>query len=415
MILYLIYFLLSPKLWVLTKVTTLFNEKIKIRWNNYNFLFKKAIKERKKTNKKVLLFHAASNGELEQIKPIFRIIDRKQYFIFLTISSPSAFNHIPKNEIDAYCYQSFDFPWSVNNFFKIVKPYKYIITRHDIWPHHIIISKFYCKNLFLINANLPKFSKRIFPVAITLYKYLFKNFEYIYTVSKSMAHKLEKIIETDKIKIIGDTRFDQINYRFKKDKSLPPIFKDSKNILFGSIDDNDLPIIFESLENDYKTFNNSKLIFVPHEPDERIILKIEKKLVELKIKSSRFSSIDYDDNQIGALIIDKIGILAEAYNLSSISYIGCGFSKGVHNVIEPAIYGNIICFGPNYEILNEAIELVENKLAIPINNSNELSNVLKFINENMKLDEYKNKLKKYFNTKSDFSKKIIEDILCEFT
>ena len=137
--------------------------------------------------------------------------------------------------------------------------------------------------------------------------------------------------------------------------------------------------------------------------------------MELKIRSSRFSSIDYDDYAIGALIIDKIGILAEAYNLSSISYIGCGFSKGVHNVIEPAIYGNIICFGPNYEILNEAIELVENKLAIPINNSSELSNVLKFINENMKLDEYKNKLKKYFNTKSDFSKKIIEDILCQFT
>ena len=137
--------------------------------------------------------------------------------------------------------------------------------------------------------------------------------------------------------------------------------------------------------------------------------------MELKIRSSRFSSIDYDDYAIGALIIDKIGILAEAYNLSSISYIGCGFSKGVHNVIEPAIYGNIICFGPNYEILNEAIELVENKLAIPINNSSELSNVLKFINENMKLDEYKNKLKKYFNTKSDFSKKIIEDILCKFT
>ena len=66
---------------------------------SHNFLFKKAIKERKKTNKKVLLFHAASNGELEQIKPIFRIIDREQYFIFLTISSPSAFNHIPKNEI----------------------------------------------------------------------------------------------------------------------------------------------------------------------------------------------------------------------------------------------------------------------------------------------------------------------------
>ena len=49
--------------------------------------------------------------------------------------------------------------------------------------------------------------------------------------------------------------------------------------------------------------------------------------------------------------------------------------KGVHNVMEPAIYGNLICFGPNYQILEEAIELVNEKLAISINNSNELTNI----------------------------------------
>ena len=49
-------------------------------------------------------------------------------------------------------------------------------------------------------------------------------------------------------------------------------------------------------------------------------------------------------DNLDAVIIDKVGILADAYQFSSISYIGCGFGKGVHNVMEPAIYGNLICF-----------------------------------------------------------------------
>ena len=414
MILYIIYFLLSPVLWVLTMVISLFNEKIQIRQNQYHSLLNKSIEKIKATNKSVLLFHAASNGELEQIKPIFRIIDRERYFIFLTISSPSSFKHISENDVDTYCYQAFDFPWTVNKFFKIIRPDKYIITRHDIWPHHIVISKLYCKNIFLINANLPKYSKRSFPIVITLYKYIFRKFDCIYTVSKLMGNKLEKIVGADKIRIIGDTRFDQINYRFNNNESLIPLFDNSKNILFGSIDNNDLPIIFKSLNDNHTSFINTKLIFVPHEPTEEFMLDIERQLMELKITSSRLTNIDYKDNKIEALIVDKIGILAEAYKFSSISYIGCGFGKGVHNVIEPAIYGNMICFGPNYEILNEAIELVDNKLASSINNANELSSVLKLINEDDKLNKHKNEMKKYLKTKSKFSDEIIKDILCNF-
>ena len=74
----------------------------------------------------------------------------------------------------------------------------------------------------------------------------------------------------------------------------------------------------------------------------------------------------------------------------------------------------MICFGPNYEILNEAIELVDNKLASSINNANELSGVLKLINEDDKLNKHKNEMKKYLKTKSKFSDEIIKDILCNF-
>ena len=412
MILYIIYFLLSPKLWILTGIASLFHSKIKIRKRNYSRLLDIAVEKINNTNKKVILFHAASNGELEQIRPLFRIINKEDYFIMLTISSPSSYNHIPTNEIDAFCYQSFDFPWSVYNFFRKVKPHKYIITRHDIWPNHIVLSKIFCDNLYLINANLPKFSKRLYPIVITLYSYIFSFFTKIYTVSKEMSDKLENIIDPDKIKIFGDTRFEQIKYRFRNNNLITPIYKDSKNILFGSIDEYDIPIIFKSLKNDYMNINSPKLIFVPHEPNTKMISIIERKLMELSISSIRFSNMrkSIDENKFGAIIIDKVGILAESYKFSTISYIGCGFSKGVHNVVEPAIYGNIICFGPNYEILNEAVELVNRKLAFPVNNSEELSGTLKLINENDQIDKYKIKLNKYLLDQSKFSEKIVGDI-----
>ena len=85
MILYFIYFILSPLLWILIKILSIFHYKIKLRTLESSDLFKKAKKKIIENEKNVILFHAASNGELEQLKPIFREIDRSQYFLLLTL------------------------------------------------------------------------------------------------------------------------------------------------------------------------------------------------------------------------------------------------------------------------------------------------------------------------------------------
>ena len=214
MIIYILYILLSPLLWVLLLISLIFNKKIRLRFFSYQKLFNDSINKINTTNKKVVLFHAASNGELEQLKPFFREIDREKYFILLTISSPSCIDSIYPNEIDCFCYQAFDFPWSVYKFLKKIKPEKYIITRHDIWPNHIIIGEKLSLESYLINANLPKSSKRIWPVFKLLYKFLFKKFNQIYTVSNSMENHIKEFLgDIKNIKNIGDTRFDQIKYR----------------------------------------------------------------------------------------------------------------------------------------------------------------------------------------------------------
>jgi len=421
MIIYILYIILSPLLWILLFISLILNKKIRLRFFSYSTLFNHTLNKISVTNKKVILFHAASNGELEQLKPIFRKIDRDKYFILLTISSPSCIDNIYEDEIDSFCYQAFDFPWSVYNFLNKIKPEKYIITRHDIWPNHIIISKILSIESYLINANLPKSSKRIFPVFKLLSRFLFNYFSQIYTVSKEMGNRIKKLLKEDtRIKILGDTRFDQIQHRknsISNHITLPKQFQTSKNILFGSIESRDIDIIFDALNNLRENFkiNHINFIFVPHEPEENILINLESRLKELDIKSRRYSNmIDQNANillnDFNALLIDSTGILADLYKYSSVSYIGCGFGKGVHNVAEPAIYGNTICFGPRYHILNEAIEMAEQKIAFPIENFEELSRILNMVFDEKTLGKNSKKISKYIELKVNFTETIINEI-----
>jgi 3-deoxy-D-manno-octulosonic-acid transferase len=60
------------------------------------------------------------------------------------------------------------------------------------------------------------------------------------------------------------------------------------------------------------------------------------------------------------LIIDNVGLLSRLYYYATIAYIGGGFgADGVHNVLEAAVYGKPVVFGPEYDKYIEAVELVE--------------------------------------------------------
>lgn len=60
------------------------------------------------------------------------------------------------------------------------------------------------------------------------------------------------------------------------------------------------------------------------------------------------------------LIIDNIGMLAALYRIATICYVGGGFNdSGIHNILEPAVYGKPIIIGPEYSKFAEAVALVD--------------------------------------------------------
>jgi len=422
MIFFLFYFLLSSAVFLGIYIGQLFNKKIYIYLKNKDSTINNAVDVLSKinrTNKKVLIFHAASAGEFEQLKPILKQINRKRYFILQTFSSPTIFNAACNNPLfDICCYHPPDIIWQSYSFFKKINPDAYIVTRHDVWPSHLLITNKLDIKSYYINANIHKksiWNKKLF---IPMSKIIFNNLDLCLVPSERIQNNFMKIISKHKIHITGDSRFDQILNRKNQNKDtayLPNYYENSFNIIFGSYDEYDTPLMLESLIDYYPhgreslKKNNHRVILVPHEIDMKDIQKTIKKLKNNHFKSILYSELNSSfSEEYNVLIVDKVGILAELYRYTHLAYVGSGFNDGVHSVIEPAVYGNAISFGPNIELLDEAKQMYKNKLGFMIKNKDDMLNFFELYKQNQLLEKIKNNVIEYVNNNSKASQKIIQ-------
>ena len=161
------------------------------------------------------------------------------------------------------------------------------------------------------------------------------------------------------IEAIGDTRYDQVWQRSadaKKKHLIPPaILKGKKLFLAGSTWPDDEEVLIPSIKKILQYDSTVLVIVVPHEPTVDALDDIENKLGS-KPRSIRFSNLnDYANERI--IIVDSVGILMALYQYASVAYVGGSFRHGIHNVLEPAVYGIPVVYGPKHTNSQEAIEL----------------------------------------------------------
>ena len=338
---------------------SLVNAKIRSNYyNSYKQIFKLLLfsGDIKNSNKKVLMFHAASAGEYEQIKPILRGINRTEFFIVQTFTSSTIYNIESVSGEDLYdikCYHPFDVFWLSYSFFKIIRPKKYIITRHDLWPGHILMANHFQIPIYYINANIHQNSIWYNQSLKGITKYFFNKIHRFIVPSIYIKENLYNILPTIKPRIIQDTRFNQIIHLKCNRGKLTNKYDIPRNevITFGSIDDLDEKLIFKILPAITK---EKKVILVPHEVDRKTIHRIEKQLNKLSISYARFSTEGIMNFSKQVILIDTLGLLAHLYSMGTHAYVGGGFKRGVHSVLEPAAYNCLIACGPNIEMLDEA-------------------------------------------------------------
>jgi 3-deoxy-D-manno-octulosonic-acid transferase len=370
--------IIIPPLYIAVRIAGLFNNKVRRGIKGRRRIFEELILNSSGTNKlnKLIWFHSSSLGEFEQAKPIIEELKKtKGINILVTFFSPSGYENSKKYPFaDLVSYLPFDTKSNADRFIQIVKPNLAVIMRYDIWPNHIWSMRKFNIPCFLVDATMKENSKRKLPIVKSFHKYLFRDVSKILTVSQSDVEGFKGFGCTNKqIKAVGDTRFDRVYQRSLVARShnliKEDIFKGKKVLVAGSSWESDEDVILPAFSKLAQHDKDVILIIAPHEPTVVHLEKIENEYAG-DLETIRFSFLnDYKNEQV--IIIDSIGILLTLYTYADVAYIGGGFKQNIHNVLEAAVYGIPVVFGPKYDNSQEAKELLKLGGGIEIRNKRE--------------------------------------------
>jgi 3-deoxy-D-manno-octulosonic-acid transferase len=371
---------------LLVKTAALFKPKAK-QFVTGRKNWRKNLASKIETNARYIWVHCASLGEFEQGRPLIEEIRKRfpEYRILLTFFSPSGYE-IRKNydQADIVMYMPLDTPRNAKDFIRIANPQKAFFIKYEYWYFFISELKKQDIPLYIVSAifreSQPFFKKNL---QGRWYGKILHMPAHFFVQDENSAKLLETAGIT-RVTVSGDTRFDRV----------AAIAKAAKDILLVEKFSNGKPLLIagstwkpdEELLAEYINSHELKMVIAPHEVTPANLSHLELLLKKPFIRFSKAAQANPKEYQV--LIIDSVGMLSSLYRYGAIAYIGGGFGVGIHNILEAAVFGLPVLFGPNYNKFREAVELNKAGGAFPIENYEQLKEHLDtYLNNRYKLEK----------------------------
>lgn len=368
-------------------VAALFNAKAKLFCDGRKNVFEKLEKALSGDTSPRIWFHCSSFGEFEQGRPVLQQLKAAypQYKIVLTFFSPSGYAQgLKEKAADYVFYLPADSTTHAARWIGLLKPSLAVFVKYDYWFHYmnelsrkkipfVYVSAIFRKNQFFFKPPGNAFLE------------ILKKASAFYVQNASSAELLRQH-GINQVFVTGDTRFDRV-IQLPQTTFADAVIDKFMNgrlpvIVAGSTWPQDHKLLAEYI-NAQQT---AAMILIPHEISESVIASFT---ALCKKPCIRYSEVA-EANQSGAsvLIIDRIGMLSKIYRYATLCYIGGGFGKGIHNILEGAVYGKPVVFGPHYHKFAEAVSLIEKGGAFSVDDLIELKTICdKFIGNSMQAEQ----------------------------
>lgn len=321
-------------------------------------------------------FHASSLGEFEQGRPMIEKIRKAypQYKILLTFFSPSGYE-VRKNYegADIVCYLPFDTKGNVKEFLDLVNPVMAVFIKYEFWANYLNELKRREIPVFIISAIFRK-EQIFFRWYGAGYRKVLSCFTHLYVQDEASLALLSQY-KVANVTVCGDTRFDRVMNICEQAKQLPLIETFVTNAsggrCFTMVAGSSWPQDEEILLDYFNNHQEMKLIIAPHEIHEEHLAYIESCVKRPVVRMS--DATDKNIQQYDCLIVNSFGVLSSIYRYGEVAYVGGGFGSGIHNVLEAAVYGIPVLFGPKYHKFKEAKDLITAGGGFPVNDANEFN------------------------------------------
>ena len=358
-------------------IASLFNGKakkwVKGRRNYYNELPKVD------NQKSLIWFHCASLGEFDQGLPLMNKFksENPDVTLLVTFFSPSGMEFYEKrdHQVDIALYLPLDTPSNAKRFMNHFNPNITVFVKYEFWINYLLEAKKSGSKLYCISA-LFREDQAFFKWYGGYFREGLKAFDHIYIQNEKSADLLSRI-KVNRYTVSGDTRIDKVignKNNVQIDSVLENFVGDEQVLVLGSSwpagENHLLPYINKC---------NHKIIIAPHDISES---HIDQLLKGISVPYELYTNFN-QKSEAKVLILDTIGQLSNAYSYATVAYVGGGFSGSLHNILEPAVFGVPVLFGPKHDKYPEADAFIENGIGFEFTSSQEFEQELSMIFKNI--------------------------------
>jgi 3-deoxy-D-manno-octulosonic-acid transferase len=307
-------------------------------------------------------FHVSSVGELEQVRPVLEILGRQGFSLCLTYFSSSVPRLVKDWDFVNHAdYLPLDFAEEMEELMAIIRPRLLVLNRYDLWPHHLAAARRRGVPVVVVNASTPPLSF-FGKIGLFFRRELFRQVNAWTFVDSVAAAAWEPYVHGQvKGLVTGDPRVDRSLARVeialgqgKARQALARWKKRTHTLVAGSTWPEDEEVLLAA----WKAWDAPRsLLLVPHEPTEEHLISLEKMITAAGFTLARYSSLAERETSADVLLVDQRGILAELYAYGEMAFVGGGFRRQIHSIIEPVSHGLPVAFGPNFQRSPEAVAL----------------------------------------------------------
>jgi len=248
-------------------------------------------------------------------------------------------------------YAPLDFPWAVAGMVRHLRPMLYVFVETEIWPNLLWTLREQDVPSVLVNGRLSSrsFRRQDLPVIRSFYRSVLRTVTLCLMQSERDGDRLGTLgADPTRVHVTGNIKFDQPLPDVRSDESLRRSFgidEHEQLILAGSTHAGEEELLVSAYRRIVKTYPATVLMLAPRHIERAE--RVEATLREAGLVVQRRSRIREKQAGPRVVILDSRGELSRAYREAVVAFVGGTLVPvGGHNLLEPAVWGTPVMFGP---------------------------------------------------------------------
>jgi 3-deoxy-D-manno-octulosonic-acid transferase len=333
--------------------------------------------------------HAVSVGEVLTVRPLARDLraryPRLRIFLSTTTMTGQTIARRNMQDVDGVFYFPFDLGIFVRRTLDLVRPRLFVMMETEIWPNLLRECRRRGVKTAIVNGRLSQRSYPRYRWVRGLMQRVLDDIDAFCVQSEESARRFIDLgANPGRVTVTGSLKFDSLDtavspHARTRDRVLRyfRIPASRSVIVAGSTMKGEEAAVLRAFRRVRSTVPTALLILAPRHPER--VPDVDELCRQEGFKTVRRSELPIDaEPRADIVILDSIGELATLYQLATVAFVGGSLvATGGHNILEPAVFGKPIVFGPQMENFTEiAAAFLANVAAVQVKGERELDEAM---------------------------------------